>query len=265
MKVDPEEVQSEVDSLLQFDPEILPEHFSCAIYGQRRTGKTTILRDLIYQLRDRFDIVIVFSVTADLYKTTDYSFVPENNFVYGLDEKFIEGMITKRRNYILQGHDKKKLDRMLFLLDDVISEKNVFHSKTLSSLFVLGRHALISVVVLTQHTSGINPTIRKNLDLSIVFYPESSASREVISKEYLSLKHWNLGSEILKAATNKQFATLAIIRNPSARAYNEKAFTYMARYHEKKFKIRGIVRQSAGGDHDITCIKKFNITFNIHD
>ena len=260
MKTDPEEVKQEVDSLTPFDPQILPKSFSAAIYGARRQGKTTILRDLVYQLRDRFDIVLVFSTTAMLYRETDFSFVPEKNFIDHLDEELIQNILD-RRHLVLEQKLDVKLDRMLILLDDIISEKNVFHSRVLSALFSKGRHyGEFSVVILTQHATAINPLIRRNLDLSVVFYPEASSTREIISKEYLSLKDWSTGSEILKLATSAEFAALAIIRNPAARAYNEKAFTYFSTLHEKKFRIRGIFRRGAPINPSIGN-KKFNIAF----
>jgi len=263
-----EEINNVHESLKDFDPDILPENFSAIFYGARRQGKTFLLKHLLSLIKDRFDMVIVFSKTAELYKKTDFSYVPEKNFINGFDDKMIEAILDHRYNTILRNKankssDQKKLERLLFIFDDIICEPHITNHPTLKKLWVLGRHSLVNCIILSQHTSGICPTIRRNCDFIVVFYPESSDTRETVSKEYLSLKNWQFGSELLKKATSDEFMSIVIMRDPSAREYSDKVFKFIAPKKQTNFSIKGIYKPIiANGELQSSINAQFNIKFS---
>ena len=220
-----------------FNPNDLPDFFAGVMFGQRRTGKTTLMRDLVHSQRKRFDKVFVFSLTAHIYKDSDYDFVPPTNFVYGLDEDLLEDMMTSREREVIKRTENgtmKDIDKWLFIFDDIIGDKKVRQSQPLNNLFVQGRHFAIYALLLCQHATGIPPVIRRNLDVAFCFRPNSQDTREIICKEYMSLEHWKVGQEILKNITSEDHVAVAImLKDPSVKKYEDQVFKYQCEVDSK--------------------------------
>ncbi len=70
-------------------------------------------------------------------------------------------------------------------LDDVISDKvAMLWNKQLNAFFVQGRHLAITVAITTQHTKGVGPLIRKNLDMVVIQPTFDADSRDDLRRMY---------------------------------------------------------------------------------
>lgn len=65
-------------ALEYYDPEKLPEHFAMLICAPRRSGKTHLLKYMLYAIKDQFEYAYLFSATANL-QDDNYDFIPKSN------------------------------------------------------------------------------------------------------------------------------------------------------------------------------------------
>lgn len=241
-----EQVNENMSGVQEWDPTILPEHFSMIVYGRRRSGKTFQLRQFIHDIRKRFTDVYLFSDTAHL-QDEDYSYVPEKNRIRGLDENRMEEILDKQREIIEMNKTRKKKDCIkstpLILLDDIISDPKVRHSPVLNSLYTLGRHTHISVVTLTQEIGGkfgVPRVLRSNADCVIGFYAHSEVDRKMICQQYASVTDGGSkeGGIYYKTIASEPYTSAVFdLTNVEARRYEDYIYKYRVPEKQPKFMI----------------------------
>ena len=188
----PEEVHPSVRDLklLYFQPESVPANFSGILYGQRRTGKTTWLVWFLWCMQARFDHVVCFSATNF---TGAYSPYMSGKLCYnGYDEGVMQSVLNIQRT---------AQRRVLIILDDVLDQENLLRqSNALKTLFTMGRHYGISVVVTTQYAKCIPVGWRRNVDFACIFYTFSRDMCDIYHKEYGMLLNKNQFFSIMASA-----------------------------------------------------------------
>lgn len=217
--------------------------FAGIIYGRRGTGKTTLLKDLVYQNRKLWDKVYLFSRTATL-QDDNYYFIPTHHKYENYDENILGQIFEEQKKDVemkKKNKQEKAIDNVLILFDDIISEEKIRHSQTFNSLFTVGRHYYITPIVLTQSIGGQNgipKVVRDNVDLVIGFAAHNQVDRELISERYLSQHHKKVGEEIYKQITNEPYVALAaVVGKPEIRMYEDFVYSYRAPEITPKFII----------------------------
>lgn len=133
--------------------------FSMAVASMRCSGKTVLVSVLIQELLEtgKVDSVLVMSQTVHVNK--DYWFLPGR-----LRQPFSENVIKKLLD--LQASKKKgQREKILLVLDDVLSDKEAEKSRFIKRLFTLGRHYDINVCLISQTSNvALSPGIKQNAD-----------------------------------------------------------------------------------------------------
>lgn len=122
-------------------------NFLLAMFSKRRTGKSVLMRDLVHQIKDWYEEVYVFSMTA-LDQPDMFDFVKPENIIHGYDEEKLLQIWTiqetKTRAYKkLHNVKTEKCPHILVIFDDIVSDPKIRHSKIFDSLAVCGRHKAI--------------------------------------------------------------------------------------------------------------------------
>jgi len=188
--------------------------FNCIVTSKTNSGKSVLLNDLVYQIKDWFVSIYVFSLTSYLQPDL-FEYCPESNVIDHFDENKLEE-IWNRQEMMLQkllseNKSKDKCPRILILYDDLISDPKVKNSPMLKKLFVAGRHCNISQFFLTQSFSSVSPVLRKNCALAIAFYLDSYIDREAYAKSYLSTKNVKLGIMIFDRITKEPYTAICVL------------------------------------------------------
>jgi hypothetical protein len=229
-----------LESFKTWNPESMPDYPAIAIYARRREGKTHLMKDFLHKVKNRFDVVYCFSLTARFQDI--YEYVPKSNIVNGFDTEILDKLVYDRMKEIERlrssGNVKLKgLPKALFIFDDVITEAGIRTSKSFASLFSLGRHARITVCVISQKITSLPPIVRNNTDVVISFFLHSELERKMLCEEYLSVQHWRVGEEILKMITEEEYNACVICLHNKGRKYEDYVFTYKAPEKLKNFKL----------------------------
>lgn len=231
-----------------FDYKEIPigKGIAVTITAKRNCGKSVLMKDLCYRLKDLFQRVYVFSNTAK-YQPEVFDFVNKEDIFVGLDSNklkqiwatqdlFVEKLLLKNKGKKI---DHKKVDKILILFDDLIGDPGVRTEESLIQLFTRGRHCYISQIFITQTIVGIPPVMRRNLDLAISFYLENYDCRKTFSMEYLSTKNVQLGMRIFEELTAGKGEHQCIIKLNYGVSKNPEDFirTYKAELKLPKFHI----------------------------
>jgi hypothetical protein len=78
------------------------------------------------------------------------------------------------------------------ILDDVLdSIKDLRRSVALNTVFSMGRHLNMAVIVCTQYPTALPPSFRMNVDLAVIFNTHSFKVRDIVFRDYAhNLPSW---------------------------------------------------------------------------
>jgi predicted ATPase len=137
------------------------------ILGGVGSGKTTILMNILNEIsNDTFHRAIIFSSNRLDSKMVDT--ISEDVELYGADKTKLDMIIGEIRQDALSAKkSKKKIPKILLVLDDVAGDGNFFNSnKSLFNNFILStRHYNTTVILTTQKYKLIPPVIRVNANI----------------------------------------------------------------------------------------------------
>lgn len=215
--------------------EQLPDDFFGIIYGIRRSGKSTILKKILYDMKDRLSKhkVYLFSSTAKV-DPEQYNYYPPDfkySDIENLDDSL--GELLEQQTQKLESKNEE-MDKILIILDDCVNDNTIRHSPMLNSLAVSGRHLHFSVFILSQSVCGsasVPPIIRTNSDFIILAtLPRSVNERNLILEQYMiGSHHCNRESavKLLEKITAIKYRVVVIIMyETAARNYNDYVFKF---------------------------------------
>lgn len=231
------------------------KNFSMSISAKRCSGKTIIMKDLLYKMRDWYTDCFVFSKTAKAQPDM-YDFCNEENVYDQFDEtqllKIFNGQkdkITKLMKKAKKPEEKKKMPHILLILDDMIGDKVCMNSKTLMDILVLGRHYAVAIIIITQTFTGIPKALRSNMDCAISFFLDNHDDRDNFCKSYLSTKNKRIGMYIFDNITKEPYQAIICENFRTSQNPEDLIKTYVAKQKVPKFKIQGRTRIEALADY----------------
>ena len=201
-----------------------PKNYRCIIYGSTDTGKSYYLANMIYpEIKDLFHKIFVFS------KTSNKGFYEKHygkNILFFTNKSEFKNLITKIRNKQTDKKNIKGVDeegnpiykkRLLFIFDDVISEKLV-KSEEFGDLFTNGRHDAITTFFLIQTCSVVVSTLMKNnVEISVIcrFLNRNMKNRITMDlidpiDYYYTNKGKNISEKELRIKTNKIYNKIVL-------------------------------------------------------
>lgn len=155
---------------------ILKENSIIFITAPPKSGKSTLIRELIYNNKDLFQYGLVFTSTGKF--NGDYDFIPKR-FVHS---SFNENILKHFLNIQIQ---TKRKNRAFLIFDDFLgcfNPKSKFMTKLLSTY----RHYNISIIISTQHIKSLPPIFRECTSYSIIFNTKNKNSIQSINENFMT-------------------------------------------------------------------------------
>ena len=179
-------------SLKKFDMKKIPQDAVAVFIGRRRTGKSTLVRDLLYHHQD-MPLGTVISGTEE--SNSFYSKMIPPLFIHGEYSPVILANYCKRQKLIMskimgekeQYGDafKSKLDpRSFMILDDCMYDDSWTHDKNIRYLFMNGRWLKVFFLITMQYPLGIQPALRTNVDFVFILREPYLTNRKRIFDNY---------------------------------------------------------------------------------
>lgn len=162
----------------KFNPTTIKESRIIFLLGKRHTGKSVLMRDLLYHM-PRPDFVLAMAPTEDTLKMFR-EFLPEACIFDHFSQEKLEATVSLQRELVSRG--KKRT--VLVLLDDCLYQKNVLKSTAMRSIFFNGRHDHISLMCAAQYMMDVDVSLRTNIDYIFTLRDNVMTNRQKLHKYY---------------------------------------------------------------------------------
>lgn len=179
-------------NLRKFDMSKVGKGSVIVMIGKRNTGKSFLVKDLLYYKRD-VPIGVVISATESancfygdmmpkLFIHDEYNTEIVNNLV-----KRQKIAITKIQQQMAQ-YGKSNIDPHAFLiLDDLMYDTSWLRDQVIRSLFMNGRHYKMMFVITMQYSLGIPPALRSNVDYVFILRENYVSNRRRLYEHYAGM------------------------------------------------------------------------------
>ena len=162
----------------KFDPRTIKESRIIFIIGKRHTGKSVLMKDLLYHM-PRPDYVLAMAPTEDTLKVFR-SFLPESCIFDHFSQEKLERTVTLQRELVNRGRKRT----VLIILDDCLYQKGVLKSNAMRSIFFNGRHDHISLMCAAQYMMEVDVSLRTNIDYLFTMRENILTNRQKLFKYY---------------------------------------------------------------------------------
>lgn len=149
----------------KFDMKTMAPDAVVILVGKRGTGKSTLLKDICYHMRDQLDCGIACCPTEDSVEGADglSSFIPPALIHDEYKPHVLEKLLNFQKKYIKK-HGKEKAKRQFIILDDCCYEKKVVRGTEMRQVTMNGRHRRLFFINAVQYLCDLPPDYRTNVD-----------------------------------------------------------------------------------------------------
>jgi hypothetical protein len=230
-------------SLRKFDMKKIPQDAVAVFIGRRRTGKSTLVRDLLFHHQD-MPLGTVISGTEE--SNSFYSKMIPPLFIHGEYNSLILANYVKRQKMIMAkimaeqaaGQMKSRHDpRSFLILDDCMYDDSWTHDKNIRYLFMNGRWLKVFFLITMQYPLGIQPALRTNVDFVFILREPYMTNRKRIFDNYGSaFPSFEFFSQIMDQCT-QNYECLVIDNTTQSNKLEDIIFWYKAEMHPDHFRI----------------------------
>jgi energy-coupling factor transporter ATP-binding protein EcfA2 len=166
----------------RFDPSTIKRDAVVLLIGKRGSGKTTLMRDIMYHMRDKLDFGIAMSPTEETTETFG-SFMPRSCIYNTFSGLALESMLETQRKQIKKGRFKN----VFLLLDDCMYDKKIMAGTNTRELFMNGRHRKIFFMNSVQYMMDMPAPLRSQVDYVFALKENIISSREKLWKYFFGM------------------------------------------------------------------------------
>lgn len=172
-------------NLRRFDPASIKPHRIVVAIGKRGTGKSVLIRDLLYSQRQTLEYGLAMTPTqesGDCFR----KFMPPSSVYTEYRGDIVDSLLAmqKQRSQEL-GMDK--LRSLFLVLDDCMYDKTVMKSKGMRNLFMNGRHYKCFFLAAVQWLMDLGPDLRTQVDYVFALRENIVSNRERLYKFFFGL------------------------------------------------------------------------------
>lgn len=180
-----------------FDPQVsLKKPFNMVILGHKHTGKSTLMRDMLYRLNQlQYPRVVVFSGTEEGNEFFS-SCVPQAYIHHGMDLEKLKSIIDTQRTLVASyreaetalGHPPSDMNpNLVIVLDDLMYKKNMTRTELFGELFMNGRHWKVSIILSCQYIMLLDTACRANVDFLLNLRERIPRNRQKIYDNFFGM------------------------------------------------------------------------------
>lgn len=219
-------------NLKKFDISNIGDDSVIVFIGKRRTGKSFLVRDLLYYHRD-IPISTVISGTEAANKF--YGNIFPSMFIHDEYTPLLIEKVLRRQKQIKKKMSSNECNdiesRAILILDDCLYDNSWIKDKNIRCLFMNGRHYNIMFMITMQYPLGIPPNLRTNIDYVFILRENNICNRRRIYENYASMfPTFDIFCTVMDQCT-ENYECLVIQINASSNKLQEQVFWYKASDH----------------------------------
>jgi len=208
------------------------------LIGRRDTGKSFLVRDLLYYHQD-IPIGTVISGTEagnGFFSAHVPKLFIHDEYNSAIIENILKRQKTVMKQIIKMGTGSRIDPRAFVILDDCLYDNKWTKDKLMRLLFMNGRHWKIMLIITMQYPLGIPPNLRTNIDYVFILREPYIANRKRIWENYAGMfPTFESFCQVMDQCT-ENFECLVVNNNAKTNKLNEQIFWYKAQNHSN-FKL----------------------------
>ena len=223
--------------LRKFDMKTLKAGSVVVLIGKRETGKSFLVRDILYYNKD-MPIGTIISGTEGA--NSFYSHMVPSIYIYGEYEPQIIDNVIKRQ-VLVRNEMKKEVamrghtnidPRAFLILDDCLYDASWTKDKNVRSLFMNGRHYNETFIITMQYCMGIPPVLRTNVDYVFILRENLINNRKKLYEQYAGMfPSFDIFCQVMDQCT-ENYECIVIHNNAKSNKLEDQVFWYKASEHE---------------------------------
>lgn len=223
--------------LRKFDVSNIQDDKIIVLIGKRGTGKTELLKDILYYKRD-FPIGTVINPTESA--NHNFSSIVPPIFIHDEYRPEIIDNVLKRQTQIMkkmhkedQQFGRSSIDPRAFLiLDDCLYDNSWKKDKNIRYIFMNGRHKKLFFLVTMQYVLGIAPDLRTNVDYIFICRENIIANRKRLYDAFAGMfPTFEVFCTVMDQCT-ENFECLVIDNTTRSNRLEDQVYWYKAEIHE---------------------------------
>jgi hypothetical protein len=209
------------------------------VIGKKDTGKSFLVRDILYQTQRHFPVGTVISAT-EIANEFFQSMVP-SKFIHDKYRPEIVQNVIKRQATIKAKRNADKTSRgggsnvdprAFLILDDCLYDAKAWTSEESTRfVFMNGRHIDLMTIITMQYPLGIGPNLRTNVDFIFILRENITRNRRIIYENYAGMfPTFEMFCSFMDQCT-ENYECLVICNNVSSNRLEDQVFWYKASEH----------------------------------
>ena len=206
------------------------------LIGRRDTGKSYLVRDLLYYHQD----IPIGTVISGTEAGNGFygSHVPKLFIHDEYNTAIIENILKRQRTVLKQVkkeielYKKTTIDSRAFcILDDCLFDSSWTKDKMMRLLFMNGRHWKIMLIITMQYPLGIPPNLRTNIDYVFILREPYLSNRKRIWENYAGMfPTFESFCQVMDQCT-ENYECLVVNNNAKSNKLQDQIFWYKADPH----------------------------------
>jgi hypothetical protein len=206
------------------------------LIGRRDTGKSFLVRDLLYYHQDIPIGTVISGTEAGNGFFAEH--VPKLFIHDEYNSAIIENILKRQKTVLkqikkeMEAYKRTNIDpRAFVILDDCLYDNKWTKDKLMRLLFMNGRHWKIMLVITMQYPLGIPPNLRTNIDYVFILREPYIANRKRIWENYAGMfPTFESFCQVMDQCT-ENFECLVIDNNAKSNKLQDQIFWYKAQNH----------------------------------
>lgn len=215
---------------------MIPQDAVCVFIGRRRTGKSTLVRDLLFHHQE-MPLGTVISGTEE--SNQFYKKLIPPLFIHGDYTPVIIANFCKRQKMIM-AKIQKELDqtgqsrtdpRSFLIMDDCLYDDSWLHDRNIRYLFLNGRWLKVFFLITMQYPLGIPPMLRTNVDYCFILREPYVTNRKRIFENFGSaFPSFEFFCQVMDQCT-QNYECIVMNNNSQSNKLEDTVFWYKAEMH----------------------------------
>ena len=208
------------------------------IIGKKDTGKSFLVRDILFHTQQCFPVGTVISGTEVANEFFQHM-VPAK-FIHDKYDKDIIMNVLKRQMNVKSKRNTDKANRggsssvdprAFLILDDCLYDASWIKEESTRYVFMNGRHVDLMTMITMQYPLGITPNLRTNVDFVFILRENILGNRRRIYENYAGMfPTFEMFCSFMDQCT-ENFECLVICNNVSSNKLEDQVFWYKASDH----------------------------------
>jgi hypothetical protein len=209
------------------------------VIGKKDTGKSFLVRDILFQTQRHFPVGTVISATEVANEFFQHM-VPSKLIYDKYDKAEVErvikrqALIKSRRNTDknARGGSSSIDPRAFLILDDCLYDAKAWiNEESTRFVFMNGRHIDLMTIITMQYPLGITPNLRTNVDFVFILRENILGNRRRIYENYAGMfPTFEMFCQFMDQCT-ENYECLVICNNVASNKLEDQVFWYKASDH----------------------------------